>query len=76
MSGDNSAANLISNSAAGLRAVRHLSLQNFYVRSLTSTGKLTVRYVNTSQNPSDLLTKVLSESVLEGFLRMIGMITS
>ena len=74
MAGDNSAANLISNSSAGIRAVRHLSLQNFFVRSLTSSGKMTVRYINTTENPSDLLTKVLSESILEPFLKMVGLV--
>ena len=59
MFGDNVAANMIANTQASVRRVRHLDLAALYVRELTDTGRVTVNYVKTTANPADMLTKVL-----------------
>merc|ERR1711965_30729 len=38
LSGDNTAANMLSSNSSGTRSARHLSLQNFYVRGLAIRG--------------------------------------
>ena len=71
LAGDNTAANLIGSNTTGTRAVRHLSLQHFFVRGLSVKGLLSFRLVPSAQNPSDMLTKVLPEEVLRRLLDMI-----
>ena len=74
MRGDNSAANLIAGTAAGTRAVRHLSLQSFFVRSLSERGLVNFGLVPSNENPSDILTKVVHEELLQKLLTAIGCI--
>lgn len=74
MVGDNQAANLIASGQAGVRKVRHLSLADLYVREVCDDGRLTVRYVKTTENPSDMLTKPLNESVLVNLLPLVGLV--
>jgi hypothetical protein len=73
MLGDSSAANLIANSATGLRAVRHLALQCLYVRELAQGGSILVRYVRSALNRADVLTKVMSGQQLGPLLRLWGL---
>ena len=70
--GDNSAANLIASSSAGLRSVRHIALTEFYVRSLSQKGHVQFRSVPSQKNYSDLLTKVLHEDILSALCDLFG----
>ena len=72
MRGDNSAANSIGNCLAGLRRVRHLSLQALWVRMATSQGQVKIDFISTAQNTADLLTKVLGSQVLDVLLDILS----
>lgn len=62
--GDNQAANLISARQASLRKVRHLCLADLYIRQIFEDEDIVAEYVQSSQNSSDALTKVLGEQKL------------
>ena len=68
MTGDNHAANLIANCQAPIRKVRHLTLQQLYVRELTKNGELLVEYEKSVYLAADFLTKVLGEQKLRTLL--------
>ena len=70
--GDNSAANLIAQGSASLRAVRHLCLQRLYCRWVCRENLLLVREKRTNLMTADLLTKVLTEQQLEALLVLLG----
>ena len=76
LKGDNSSANLFSSASSGTRNVRHLSLTQFYVRSLSTKGKILIRGIPSAENSSDLLTKVLDEPNLIRLLSYIGCISA
>jgi len=76
LKGDNASANLFSSASSGTRNVRHLSLTQFYVRSLATRGKILIRSVPSMDNSSDLLTKVLDEAHLIRLLSLIGCVTA
>ena len=44
------------------RATRHIEIRHLYVRSLIVSGSLDIRYVNTTANPADLLTKPFAQA--------------
>ena len=71
LSGDNAAANLIAGCATGTRSVRHLSLQQFFIRGLSLSGKVVFKLIPSNDNPSDMLTKVLSEELLMKLLSIL-----
>lgn len=68
--GDNQAANLIGGGQASLRKVRHLSLSDLFVRQAVDEHGVTITYIRSGLNGSDILTKVLGEAksqpLLEG----------
>jgi hypothetical protein len=68
MYGDNQAANLIANCQAGVRKVRHLDLASLYVREVTENGTIKVRYVESTMNLADILTKILPEKQVKEML--------
>jgi len=69
--GDNNAANLIANSQAGLRKVRHLSLADLYIRQIIGDHGILVHRVDSKDNPSDMGTKVLGEQLLSHLREII-----
>ena len=70
--GDCQAANAIGGGLANTRRVRHLSLSALWVRQVTLEGRVVLKYIHTSQNSSDLLTKVLDRQSLEKLLPLLG----
>ena len=72
MWGDNQAANSIGNCLAALRKVRHLSLAQLWVRKATADSRVSIDYVKSAENMSDMLTKILPREVLDKLLRMLG----
>ena len=71
--GDCQAANLIGAASASVRAVRHLTLAIFFTRNLVQNGLAAVRSISTSENSSDILTKVLSEEALARLCRLVNL---
>ena len=71
LSGDNTAANMLSSNSSGTRSARHLSLQNFYVRGLAIRGLATFKQIPSATNVSDILTKVVPRELLEKLLELI-----
>ena len=59
---DNKSAILVASSEGMLRRVKHLEIQDLYVRSLHTKGLIDVRYVPSEKNWADLLTKSLKSS--------------
>jgi len=72
--GDNAAANMIANGQASIRKVRHLTLQQLYIRELTQGGFLVVRYKPSGELSADMLTKVLGEQKLSTLLTQVGFV--
>ena len=70
--GDCQAANAIGGGLANTRRVRHLSLSALWVRQVSLEGRVILKYVNTRENSSDLLTKVLDRQTLEKLLPLLG----
>ena len=59
---DNKSAILVASSEGMLRRVKHLEIQDLYVRSLHTKGLIDVCYVPSKKNWADLLTKSLKSS--------------
>ena len=74
--GDCQAANSIGGGLANTRRVRHLSLSALWVRQVTLEGRVVLKYVRTSENSADLLTKVLDRQALEKLLPLLGIWTT
>jgi len=78
--GDNKASLSIGSGASGLRKVRHLILSDLLIRQICNSPsrwgipKCHVSYINTSDNASDLLTKILPEDQLRELLQSIHMV--
>ena len=70
--GDCFACNQVSNNAANLRRVRHLSLSHLLVRQLTREGRCHIDKVASEDNISDLLTKILHEDQILHLLQSFG----
>ena len=56
---DNSGAEALARERKVTHNSRHISRRYFKVREYQADGLLTVKHVNTSENPSDVLTKPL-----------------
>ena len=77
LEGDNQACNLIGRGQAGLRKVRHLSLNDLFLKEVCGPGaetdrRMTLTYVPTGDNVGDLLTKVQSENLVGPLLAKLG----
>ena len=73
MFGDCQAANQIASSTASVRKVRHLTLPQLYVRTLTESGRIAVKDKRTGSMTADMLTKVLAEQKVEYFRNLLGL---
>ena len=65
---------MISGNTAGIRNVRHLSLQYFYVRALSTSGKIIMKLIPSAANPSDMLTKVIHEELMRQLLKILKVV--
>lgn len=52
---------------------KHIELQHHYVRERLLAGEILVKYIATSENPADMLTKALSKWKFEQHRSFIGM---
>jgi hypothetical protein len=68
--GDNMACCLIAQRSASVRRVRHLSIDLLYCRQFVEQG-VEVVWVSTKRNPSDILTKPLTTSVMQSLYNII-----
>ena len=66
---DNKSTILVAESEGMLRRVKHLEIQDVYIRSLTAKGLILIEYVPSEYNWADLLTKALKSSELFKDLR-------
>ena len=71
MYGDNESANLIGSNSATARNVRHLSLQNLFVRELTRDHKVKIKSKRSKEMTADLLTKILPKQNLKELLDLL-----
>lgn len=71
--GDNRACNFIAARQSGVRRVRHLDLSHLFVRDAVRDKKLTIHRVETSRNPSNMLTKVLGGSAMRRELILLSL---
>ena len=71
MYGDNESANLIGSNSATARNVRHLSLQNLFVRELTRDRKVKIQSKRSKEMTADLLTKILPKQNLKELLDLL-----
>jgi hypothetical protein len=72
---DNQAAIAISESKGNRRKVRHVDLRHFYIKEMIEKGQLKIEYVETSNNKSDGLTKVLPKNKLIKSINDLGLVT-
>ena len=68
---DNEASEAASN-GGGIRKLRHLSLAQLFVRTVTLQGRLSVLPKRTQVMTGDIMTKVLGEQVLRQLLQLLG----
>jgi hypothetical protein len=78
MYADNKSANLIGTGCASVRKVRHLVLSELFIRAVmmephtyNCPARTDIKFVDSANNPADMLTKVLVESVLVSLRRKI-----
>ena len=70
---DNKSAILVANTEGLLRRVKHLEIQDVYVRVLRARGLITVEFVPGESNWSDLLTKAIKSTDQYKILREVVM---
>ena len=63
--GDNEASNRIAACQASVRHMRHLALPQLWIRSQTREGLIRIFNKRSQANTADLLTKVLSQQVVD-----------
>ena len=67
-----SAIHLANNSAFHSRT-KHIQLRYHFIRSVLKDGQLKLEKIHISQNPADMLTKVVIKEKLEGCSTSIGL---
>jgi len=70
---DSSSAKAISTRIGVSKQTKHIELRYLYMQDLVANGTLKVKYVNTLENPADVMTKHVPIAVLSHHLTTIGM---
>ena len=55
---------------------RHFELRLQYVREIVGENLLKVKYINTDENPADMMTKVLGKNKYKKFSEKMGLFNS
>jgi len=52
---------------------KHINLQYHFIHEAVEDSKISVNYIPTDQNVSDVLTKLLTKLKFQGFVEMLGL---
>lgn len=55
-----------------VKRLKHIDIRYHFVRDLIKNNKINVKYISTSEQPADMLTKPLSKESIMRFLRQYG----
>jgi hypothetical protein len=71
---DNQATIQIAKSEGLIRSVKHLEIQDLFLRIMSDKGRVLIQYIPTEENPADLMTKAIYKVPLfQKLRRLVGM---